>query len=854
MAFRTGGPDVDIITSDETNDNVFGLGGDDRLAGNGGNDYLDGGQGNDVIRGGAGDDLIFDHWGDIVDIHGDSGSDIIEIGNFTSGVIDGGTGHDRLRTTSTSSGTNITGLALSSVETLEARGMVIATADQFEAFTNIVASYPAPNGHANLTLAAAGTLDLSDELRDLRVYFVLSDGADTVTTGRGADYVLGGDGDDHVQSGDGDDYVSGDAGDDRIYGGSGIDTLQGGAGEDIVYGGAGNDFLFGERDYPSTQTNSNDILRGESGDDIIYDYYGTADIDGGLGHDWVIIYDAIRSGVIDGGPGRDTLIPDGYHISGITLLNFEILDVQGTVTATADQLEAFDEIIFNSSRATGFVSAGILYLASPGTVDLSEELGDRNVMFFLTEGADRATTGSGHDYIRGEAGDDWLSGGDGYNVLDGGVGDDVLDGGADDDELRDGQGALRISGGAGNDDIVIGSGQTGTIDGGTGADRLWSTGDISSVSITRVEILGIDGFEVTATAAQLEAFTTISGFSSGIMLKLATAGTVDLIDQLGSSAATFTGSDGDDGVTTGSGDDQLFGGRGNDMLYGGAGADLLDGGRDADTLVGGAGNDIYIIDKTTDAVIELADEGIDLVRSSVSYRLSDHVENLTITGARAVSATGNALANALVGNDAANRIDGGAGADIMTGGAGDDLYLVDDSGDSVVEATGGGIDTVVSTVSYRLGLHQDNLILSGTDALTGTGNALANLITGNRGDNALNGGGGADVLTGGLGADRFIFRSALGGDNVDAIADFTIGQDRIILGRKHFDQIGPDGALATAAFHNGPAADADHRILYDAATGHIFYDSDGSGAAAAILFATVTPGMALSAADFATIA
>jgi len=115
------------------------------------------------------------------------------------------------------------------------------------------------------------------------------------------------------------------------------------------------------------------------------------------------------------------------------------------------------------------------------------------------------------------------------------------------------------------------------------------------------------------------------------------------------------------------------------------GNDLLDGGTGADTLVGGFGADVYLVDHAADAVVEAAGAGHDIVRATVSYTLSDHVEDLELLGNQAIDGTGNAAANTLRGNAAANRLDGGAGADLLVGGAGNDTYRL---------ARGSGVDGV----------------------------------------------------------------------------------------------------------------------------------------------------------------
>ena len=286
---------------------------------------------------------------------------------------------------------------------------------------------------------------------------------------------------------------------------------------------------------------------------------------------------------------------------------------------------------------------------------------------------------------------------------------------------------------------------------------------------------------------------------------------------------------------------------------------VIDGKGGADTMRGAGGNDRYFVDNVGDKIIELSDGGTDSVTSSVSYTLSDNVNHLTLTGS-ATSATGNDQSNNLTGNDRDNVLDGKGGADRMRGGNGNDVYVVDNAGDVVIE-TGGGIDLVKSLVSFQLGSGLNNLTLIGSNPISGTGNDGGNTIIGNSARNYLNGGAGNDVLDGALGNDRlrggsgndkFLFDTALSSaNNVDAILDFSVTDDTIYLDRTIFSGIGANGTLAPSAFRAGTSArDGTDRIVYDAATGNIFYDADGLGGAAQVLFATVTPGLALTNADF----
>jgi Ca2+-binding RTX toxin-like protein len=239
---------------------------------------------------------------------------------------------------------------------------------------------------------------------------------------------------------------------------------------------------------------------------------------------------------------------------------------------------------------------------------------------------------------------------------------------------------------------------------------------------------------------------------------------------------------------------RIFGLASNDILIGGIGADFLDGGLGNDTMRGGAGNDIYVVDSSTDIVIEInglaavgnaaqraAFNGIDTVESSAAtYTLANYVENLTLTGTGDINGTGNSLDNIIIGNSGDNVLNGGAGIDTMSGGAGNDTYVVDVLGDVIVEADNGGTDTILASRTYSLDTtataYVENLTLTGTANRNGTGNALDNVIMGNSGNNTLNGGtAGADTLIGGAGNDIYVIDHAgvtvieLVGDGTDTV-------------------------------------------------------------------------------------
>ena len=202
------------------------------------------------------------------------------------------------------------------------------------------------------------------------------------------------------------------------------------------------------------------------------------------------------------------------------------------------------------------------------------------------------------------------------------------------------------------------------------------------------------------------------------------------------------------------GNDTLRGNDGNDLLIGEEGNDYLDGGNGDDTLRGGAGDDTYVVNSSGDLIEEFANGGNDRVIATLSYSLGQYIERLTLSGSASLSGTGNNLNNLITGNSAANTLDGGSGADTLIGGDGNDTYLVDNSGDVVTETGDDSSDSVISTLtSHTLASLVENLTLSGSAAINGTGNSLDNRITGTSAANRLGGGDGNDTLDGAGGGD-----------------------------------------------------------------------------------------------------
>jgi Ca2+-binding RTX toxin-like protein len=236
----------------------------------------------------------------------------------------------------------------------------------------------------------------------------------------------------------------------------------------------------------------------------------------------------------------------------------------------------------------------------------------------------------------------------------------------------------------------------------------------------------------------------------------------------------------------------------------------LDGGTGADTLLGGDGNDTLVVD-AEDTLLDGGD-GTDTIASSVSVLLVDsrfaNIENIVLHGSDALTATGDDADNIITGNSGGNTLIGAAGADYLDGGlgstnslvggdgidtligaAGNDTLLID-SLDSLVDGADGS-DWIVADFSASLsgGIYNvENILLTGSDNLTATGDEAANLIIGNSGANTITGGGGLDTLTGGEGADVFVIGDATDNaygvdkDNTFAlITDFTVGTDNLQL-------------------------------------------------------------------------
>ncbi len=209
--------------------------------------------------------------------------------------------------------------------------------------------------------------------------------------------------------------------------------------------------------------------------------------------------------------------------------------------------------------------------------------------------------------------------------------------------------------------------------------------------------------------------------------------------------------------------------------------------------------------------------------------LSNATNGATITTA---TATGTINNDDFIGTSGPDTLAGTSGADALTGLAGNDTYTVNNAGDLVIEALNQGTDTVQASIAYTLPNNVENLVLTGTGNLNGTGNGLNNVITGNSGNNSLNGAAGndtlngaagIDTLTGGTGTDIFIFQfSQSTAAALDRVMDFAIGDDKI-------DLLSQAGAAINAPVAFTRAADSTTTNI-DTIVTNVFIDANGATA------------------------
>ncbi len=702
-----GGAGDDELYGDSS-DTPGGIQGDDYLDGGDGNDILAGGGGADTLLGGAGNDELYGELSDTpADVQGDdyldggSGDDLL-VGGGGADSLFGGVGNDEL-------------YGESSETPVEVQGNDYLDGGEGDDILNGA-------GGADTLIGGVGNDQLYGDSSDTPVeavgddYLDGGDGEDILVGGGGADTLLGGDGNDQLD-GDSSDLASDAHGDDFLDGGNGDDVLIGEGGSDTLLGGLGSDKLYGDASGVDPQFQGNDYLSGGEGDDQLV---------GGGGDD-----------VLSGDAGNDVIYGDGTAAA----------DEQGFDSLSGGD---GDDVLVGGGGAdtlNGDAGNDILY-GDGGGIDAASEDGD------VLDG------GSGNDLLFGAGGADTLYGGADNDQLYGGAGDDTLNGGDGDDLLVAGSGNDVLTGGAGVDVYVynLGDGIDVITDAGSNTLRFGYGIGVSNISLALGSLMIKVGN--SGDAVHIEGFNPDDPYANVAIDRFEFAdGAVLSYNELIDLGFDIDGTVGEDIIYGTSVTDRLNGYAGNDTIIAKAGNDVIDGGAGSDIMHGGLGDDVYIVDDATDTVIENVDEGHDRVESSVSYTLSDNVEDLTLTGADNVDGTGNTLDNTLLGNDGANVLSGGEGNDTLHGAGGDDALQ-----------GGAGDDALYGDVGA------DNLSGgAGNDQLYG--GAGSDSLTGGDGADVLDGGSEADVLLGGAGADTLYGQA--GDDVLDGgtEADFMMGGD-----------------------------------------------------------------------------
>jgi len=853
---------------------LYGLGGDDRLSGSGtssdtstlfggdGDDYLDGRN----MVGGAGDDTYFvNSSDDVVTEESGGGIDTVEFG-----PVYGLSTHQ----------------LADFVENLNISGQ-----SGFTAYGN---------DENNIITSGLRGND----------YLYGYDGDDTLYGNSGNDRLEGGSGRDAMYGGTGNDVYQVDNSGDSVHenAGEGNDLVE----STITYTLAANVerlTLMGTAAINGTGNELNNLLNGNEAANVLHGLDGNDTIYGLDGDD--TLYGGGGNDRLEGSRGRDAMYGgtgnDTYQVGN------------GGDSVHENAGEGIDLV---EANFTYTLSANVENLTLMGTAAINGTGNELNNMLVGTEAANVLDGGGGADILRGGLGDDTYivdQAGDRLSeVLNGGTdtvlasGSYILNGGYVENLTLTGTAAIN---GTGNtlDNVLIGNTAANRLDGKTGNDEMRGgkgddtyvvdrVGDkvyelenegidtvLSSISynltgqyIEKLTLTGTSGINATgntlantlvgnAAANRLDGLTGVDEMRGGKgddtyvvsqtgdkAYELRDAG-IDTV--LSSVSYDLAGQYVENLTLTGTAAINATGNTLDNVLTGNAAANRLDGKTGIDEMRGGKGNDTYVVGETGDKAYERENEGVDTVLSSVSYDLTGQfIEKLTLTGTAAINATGNSLDNVLTGNDTDNRLDGKTGVDKMYGGAGDDTYVVGQVGDKAYELTNDGIDTVLSAVSYTLaGQFIEHLTLTGTSAISATGNTLDNSLTGNNAANLLDGGAGNDILRGNGGNDIFSFSTspALVADP-DIIRDFSNvsgNNDSILLDHLAFTALSATGPLSAAAFKDLAlgAKDSSDRIVYDSARGNLYYDADGTGAIQAVRFAHLDNHATLTSTDFSVI-
>jgi Ca2+-binding RTX toxin-like protein len=732
-----------------------------------------------------------------------------------------------------------------------------------------------------------------------------STNGDSLTGYGGADLIVGAEGDDTLSGRNGMDTINGGDGNDLIFGGFHNDSLFGGLGDDTIYGEQDDDEIFGGR--------GDDVLFGQTGDDRLFGGIGNDTLDGGKGSNGLngedgddvanSIFDAsgdIQNADLDGGAGFDTLLINtlaapasvAFNLSAIDL---ELIDFTTAVgqTVTGNAVSNFFDIANGIQVDGGDGAESLIIEVYLDPFTLQAETIDLRTLTFTNwqSGIDKIQVNGTYknDYIIGSAQADTIIGGDiavlgaSNDVIDGGLGADSLSGGIGSDLFRYYAYAL--------DPFYSGSVANETVDGGDDFDVISLRGngtlDFSQAQISYVEELtfvasvgGIvtaifDGFQLDSFSLNIYRIAGTS-FEAALTLKIVgsytDAGGLQFQFWDSNDHVIIPGTSLDDyllgstqadliGELTNAGNDRLEGFAGDDTLIGGTGGDTVDGGDGIDT-----------------ASYASATVGVQVVMYNTAYNtgdaLGDTIERIEIL-------QGSAFGDTLVGGFLADSILGGAGDDWLDGTYGGDYIFGDFGNDNLVSRSqgdelDGGADFDFVRLDYAdAGLRaylydtSQNSGWAAGDSYTSIegiagsyfaddlrGNASQNIIYGLGGGDFIIGLDGSDLLIGGDGQDLFHFVGiGDGGPYGDVIRDFVSGFDRISVTGEFFGLGSPGGVPINGnQFVAGTTATlSSSQFIFDAATGQLWYDQDGTGAGVQALLATLQAGATMVAGDIIVI-
>jgi Ca2+-binding RTX toxin-like protein len=862
-----GGGD-DVANLGGGNDIAYGEIGSDTIDGGDGDDFIDGGGNPDTLTGGDGDDVINAATDDDQSFGGD-GNDQLVVLNVDGCLADGQAGNDTIVVIFGAGGKLVGGTGVDTLSLLDLNSVVTVDLTTnttggalagtiISGFENVIGGTAfdtlTGNGLANILQGGAGDDQLYGRSgNDILIGGLGGDGMDGEGGIDTADYSLSFAGITvnlltNVNSGGAAasdillniENVKGSGADDSLTGNDLANVLTGGGGNDILDGGLGNDTMIGGEGgdtYYVRQAADVITETGAAGTDVVRSFLSAYTLAATL-EQLVIDFAGNANGT--GNASSNAITGNSFNnvIDGKAGSDF-MIGGKGDDTFYVDN--ASDIVVENLNEGTDTINSSINFnMGGPSNAENLTLLGAANI---------NGTGNNLNNIITGNAGRNTLNGGGFDDTLKGGGGNDIYD-------QVDSSDTIVEAANAGTDEVRA----LKSFALGANVENLTAlssaNGQVFKGNSLVNRIIGNDGADDLDGMAGADYMKGGKG-NDVYFVDTALDATVELtgegIDSVHSSITHALRANVENLILTGTANVNGSGNAAVNLVVGNSGSNILNGLAGDDTMYGNGGNDTYYFDTALDAAFENANEGIDIVRHSAggAATLGANIEKLYLLGSTS-GAFGNALSNFIYGNALSNVIDGGGGADRLYGGNGNDEYYLDSSGDLVFETTAGaagGSDTVHTSVNHILGTNFENLELTGLGNTKGTGNTQANFIFGNSGSNFIDGKAGSDNLTGGGGIDNFVFTTGLGASNIDTVNDFTVVDDTIRLENAIFAAL-PVGYLAVAAFHIGAsAADAADRIVYNSATGALFYDADGLGGAAQVQFAILGAGLAVTNAD-----